>query len=217
MIPEAPQSANRGSFATLRRFVVNPPRLERCGICSVPVPDEHAHLVDLDSRSLVCACRACAVLFSGQVGTRYKCVPRSLRRLPEMQLDEAAWDALSIPINMAFLFYNSRAAKPVAVYPSPAGAIESSISGAAWEDLVASSPAVRAMEPDVEALLVNRLPASGPEYYIAPIDECHRLVGIVRVHWRGMAGGSKVWLELEQYFADLRRRTPVPVAEVSHA
>ena len=35
------------------------------------------------------------------------------------------------------------------------------------------------MEPDVEALLINRV---GParEYFLAPIDECYRLVGLIR-------------------------------------
>jgi hypothetical protein len=61
------------------------------------------------------------------------------------------------------------------------------------------------MEPDVEAFLVNRLSSrTGHEYYIAPIDECYRLVGIIRTHWRGLAGGAAVWQELDLFFARLR-------------
>ncbi len=204
------------SFAALRQFVQNPARLERCGICRTPVPENHPHLVDLESRALVCSCRACSLLFGSQSTQRYRSVPRNLRRLPELQRAEETWEGLSIPINMAFLFYNSKAGQPVAVYPSPAGGIESSIPAGAWEELISSSFALGAMEPDVEALLVNRLGAT-PEYYIAPIDECHKLVGLVRVHWRGLAGGNAVWRELENFFADLGRRAANLPAEVSHA
>ena len=56
------------------------------------------------------------------------------------------------------------------------------------------------MEPDVEALLINRV---GParEYFLAPIDECYRLVGLIRLHWRGLSGGTEVWKEIQGFFA----------------
>ena len=44
-------------------------------------------------------------------------------------------------------------------------------------------------EPDVEALLVNRVGAVR-EYFIVPIDECYKLVGLIRLHWRGLSGGA---------------------------
>jgi len=199
----APQAQT--GFRALRQFVRSGPAAEYCAMCSAGVAEVHQHLVDLENRSLRCACDACAVLFSAQGDTRYKRVPRRIRRLTDMRLAEEQWESLSIPINMAFLFYNSRAAKPVAMYPSPAGATESSLPLAAWEDIVASSPAIAKMEPDVEALLVNRLPSSaGHEYFVAPIDECYKLVGIIRTHWRGLAGGAQVWLELDRFFERLR-------------
>jgi hypothetical protein len=58
---------------------------------------------------------------------------------------------------MAFLFHSTPERRPVALYPGPAGATESLLSLDAWEQLVASNPALADLEPDVEALLVNRI------------------------------------------------------------
>ena len=32
---------------------------ERCELCSTPIADEHDHVVDIQQRSLQCACRGC--------------------------------------------------------------------------------------------------------------------------------------------------------------
>ena len=45
------------------------------------------------------------------------------------------------------------------------------------------------LEPDAEALIVNRL-GSARQHAIVPIDECYRLVGLVRVSWEGISGGT---------------------------
>ena len=37
---------------------------ERCEMCAEPIGDEHPHVVDLDSRALLCTCRACYLLFT---------------------------------------------------------------------------------------------------------------------------------------------------------
>jgi hypothetical protein len=97
----------------------------------------------------------------------------------------------------------------VAMYPSPAGATESLLSLEAWNEIACSSPELAQMESDVEALLVNRIgQARGfnkAEYYLLPIDQCFRLVGLIRSHWRGFAGGTEVWQQIADYFAELRR------------
>jgi hypothetical protein len=67
------------------------------------------------------------------------------------------------------------------------------------------------MQPDVEALLVNRLGTSR-EYYIAPIDQCFELVGIIRMHWRGFSGGSKVWEKIQAFFDRLKASAVSPGA-----
>ena len=37
--------------------------LERCDLCSAPIASDHRHLLDVPARELMCACRACALLF----------------------------------------------------------------------------------------------------------------------------------------------------------
>ena len=36
-----------------------------------------------------------------------------------------------------------------------------------------------------------------------PIDQCFRLVGLIRMHWKGFTGGAAVWEEIDRFFADL--------------
>jgi len=63
--------------------------------------------------------------------------------------------------------------------------------------------------------LVNRI-GSSAEYFIVPIDECYRLVGLIRMHWRGLSGGTEVWEEIHQFFGHLRACS-VDITETSHA
>ncbi len=109
-----------------------------------------------------------------------------------------------IPISLAFFFYSTPAQRFIALYPGPAGAAESLLPLNAWEDISAQSTDLRAMQPDVEALLVNRVGAAR-EYLIVPIDRCYQLVGLIRLHWRGLSGGALVWGEIAKFFDQLRR------------
>ncbi len=62
------------------------------------------------------------------------------------------------------------------------------------------------LEPDVEALLVNRV-GQAREFFRVPIDECYRLVGIIRSNWRGLSGGAEVWTAIEAFRAGLKARS----------
>lgn len=182
-------------------------------MCSAELGKEHQHLVEPSSRQLVCACEPCAILFSGQAETKYKRVPRRIRLLPDFQLTDAQWDALMIPINIAFFFKSTAAEKIIALYPSPAGATESLLDLDSWDEIVQDNAVLKEMERDVEALIVNRV-ASAREYYLVPIDECYKLVGLIRVHWRGLSGGAEVWEEIGQFFAGLKAASG-PVRETT--
>jgi hypothetical protein len=191
------------SFTNLRRFLQRQEQSDRCDLCNLQLPVEHPHLFDPLNRKVFCACTACMLLFSNGGETKYKRVPTRVERLSNFQMTDAQWDSLMIPIEIAFLFHSTPAGKVIALYPSPAGATESLLSLDTWNDIAEQNPELDAMEPDVEALLVNRTgreSASG-EYFILPIDECYKLVGLIRTHWRGFTGGSDVWKEIAQFFA----------------
>lgn len=176
-------------------------------MCGAGLADEHQHLVEPASRQIVCSCDACAILFSGQTATKYKRIPREARFLADFRLSDAQWDGLMIPISLAFFFHSTPDGKTVALYPSPAGPTESLLTLDAWGEIVGDNPALQRLEPDVEALLVNRVRAEAHEYYIVPIDECYKLVGLIRTSWRGLSGGAEVWEEIGRFFGALKEKS----------
>lgn len=217
-IERRPDSGN--AFAALRQFARKRKPVERCELCSLELGRDHPHLIELAARKLICACDACALLFDGRSGGRYKRMSRRVQALNNFHLSDAQWDSLMIPINMAFFFNSSIEKRVVVLYPSPAGAVESLLSLEAWEEIVRDNPVLGNMESDIEALLVNRVGKSRAdvpaEYYVVPIDECYKLVGLIRAHWRGLSGGTEVWQEIGRFFIDLKSRA-VNVSEETHA
>jgi len=208
-----------GAFAALRQFARKRPAVESCELCSSELAAEHQHLIDPAARKITCACDACAILFSGQHAARYKRVPRNARMIPNFKMTDAQWDSLMVPIEMAFFLRNGGDGKVAAFYPGPAGAIESLLSLEAWVEIEGDNPGVGNMEADVEALLVNRVGAArgvAAQYYIVPIDECYRLVGLIRLNWHGLSGGTEVWREVTKFFASLKEKSPT-TSEEAHA
>ena len=203
------EAENTGtSFGVLRQFVRRPSSVERCEMCSRPLAPGHQHLLEPAGRKLVCACDACAILFDNRGAAKYKRVPRRVRFLPDFRLTDSQWDGLMMPINMAFFYKSTPQGRVIALYPSPAGATESLLSFDTWEEIERENSALLEMEADVEALLVNRIGHargfSQPEYYVVPIDECFKLVGLIRSKWQGLSGGTEVWQEIARFFSDLK-------------
>lgn len=209
-MPTGTSSTVDPAFATLRQFARSKRPLERCELCSAGLGREHPHLVEIALRQIVCACDACATLFDGMSGSRYKRVSRRARLLTNFQMTDGQWESLLIPINMAFFFRSSTEDRMITLYPSPAGAVESLLPLDAWSEIVQQNLVLRDLQSDTEALLVNRVghahELSHAEYYIAPIDDCYRLVGLIRANWKGLSGGSEVWMEIGRFFSDLRER-----------
>jgi Family of unknown function (DUF5947) len=178
--------------------------LERCDLCGEPIPADHRHLLDLSSRELMCACQACRLLFERPAagGMHYRLVPDRRLELEDFVMDDAAWARLRIPVEMAFFFWSSEAQRVQAYYPGPMGATESLLELGAWDDLVRDNPVLGTLEPDVEALLVNR--ARGARVHlVVPIDDCYRLVGLIRTRWRGLSGGEQVWKAIDEFFKEV--------------
>jgi hypothetical protein len=192
-------------LATLRRLAPSRAPAEQCEFCSLPLGQGHRHLLELAGQKIICACDPCALRFENVVG-RWKLIPRDARLLPSFQMADATWEGFALPINLAFFFHSTRAGKMVALYPSPAGATESLLPLSSWQTLERDNPCLLRMERDVEALLVHRL-GEARECYLAPIDVCYELVGIIRLRWRGLSGGDKVWEELRNFFARLKGQT----------
>ena len=154
----------------------------------------------------MCSCEACWALHSGDPEYR----PAGMRTiwLPEFECDQELWGRFEIPIGLAFFMRSSVTGGLVAFYPSPAGATESELSLEAWDALSQRNPVLNELEPDAEALVVNRL-SEPPEYAIAPIDQCYGLVGLIKSRWEGISGGPALAHAVPEFFQALRRRAVI--------
>jgi hypothetical protein len=179
---------------------------EQCELCSETISPRHRHLLDVRERRLLCACQACSILFdhSGAGGGHYRLLPDRSYYVEDFELDDLVWQGFRIPVELAFFFYSSAAGRMTAFYPAPVGATESLLELETWEELAARNPVLGQLEPDVEALLVNRT-RGAREHWLVPVDRCYALVGVIRTHWRGFGGGAEVWEEVDGFFAELRR------------
>jgi Family of unknown function (DUF5947) len=190
---------------TLRKFVRPRAAAERCELCGAGIAPEHSHLLEPSSRQLHCVCMPCAILFSDRQDARYQRVSPRADSLKDLRMSEDIWNEFHLPINLAFFVNGTTAGRVQAYFPSPAGATESLLTMEAWERLVAENPSIASLRPDVEALLVNRLNGANAGYIVS-IDECYKLVGLIRTSWHGLSGGSAVWEQIGQYFKDLDAR-----------
>lgn len=201
-------SAPGSALSVLARIRANRPEpspYERCEMCGAPVADAHQHVVNVGTRSLLCTCRACYLLFThDDAALSHRAVPD--RYLSFADLPAPVWEELELPVGTAFLFLNSALERVVAFYPGPAGATESELSLAAWERVVAAAPGLAALRSDVEALLVHT-DQQKVEAFLVPIDVCYELVGHLRMLWRGFDGGQDVRLRLTEFFAGVRAKS----------
>jgi len=205
-------------LATLRQITSTRPEPvvgERCEMCAQAIAEEHQHVVNLESRALMCTCRGCYLLFTAEhAELRYRAVPDRYLSFPDFAFGENEWDELQIPVGLAFLFQNSVQDRTVAFYPGPAGATESELSLEAWTRIVSANPQLGVLKPDVEALLLrgpDRENHPGFSAHVVPIDTCYELVGRLRALWRGFDGGQEALAAIEEFFATVEERSrPAP-------
>ena len=124
-------------------------------MCSRELPDSSAS-ARTGQPKLVCACDACAILFSDQAQTKYQ-ARAPARSIPAgFRMTDSQWDGLDDAHQHGILF-QEHAAKPRGrAVSSPAGATESLLAFETWEKLNVENPVLLEMEADVEALLVNQ-------------------------------------------------------------
>lgn len=206
-VSEETVSEERGSrnwVAALRNFASSPVQLlARCELCGQAISDEHIHMIEPRNRRLVCACGSCGLRAEEDldVGAVYLRIPDEIQILTQFELSDADWDALMIPIGLAFFVRSAATGRVIALYPGPAGAVESLLDLDAWESLVTANPGLATFRAEVEALLVYRV-GEARRYYRASIDRCYALAGIIRKQWRGLSGGAEVWESIERLFAE---------------
>ncbi|MFJ6725349.1 DUF5947 family protein [Streptomyces sp. NPDC091281] len=198
----------------LRQFTRRPPPPgERCELCGEPLPAEHRHLVDTERRALKCVCPACHLLLdrpgagrgrspAGQ--GRFRAVPDRYLVDPGFRLGEQDRARLQIPVGLAFFLRNSALERLCAFYPSPAGATESELDPATWDEVIGRTPLAALLEPDVEALLVHQERGGPTLCALVPVDVCYELVGRMRLHWKGFDGGSEARADLAAFFERVR-------------
>ncbi len=179
----------------------------RCDLCGEAIGEDHSHAVDTDERRLLCTCRPCYLLFTspGAGGGRRRAVPSSYRRVEGFSLGPGGWDALEIPVGVAF-FLRDPEGRATAFYPGPAGATESLLPLGAWDGVVEANPDLGDLDAEVEAALVTSSGEGGPSCFVVPVDACYELVGRLRRVWRGFDGGQDARRELGDFLAQLHRR-----------
>jgi hypothetical protein len=209
LVADRPAPVNGGQRPALPAFTTRHLEAEpdeRCELCGRGLAPDHEHLLEPAARRLLCSCEACALLFGGQQDQRYRRVPRDVEYLADFRLTDKQWQSFLIPINLAFFSYQSTAGRVVALYPSPAGATESLLELETWQALVEDNPVLRSLQPDVEALLVNRTQGACDHYRVS-IAECYKFVGLIRSRWRGLSGGEEVWEAVGRFFQSLKERS----------
>jgi hypothetical protein len=190
-----------------------PSTAEKCELCATEIPVEHGHIADTEGASLLCACRACYLLFTQEVGGRrkYMAVPDRYLVDPARVMSPAEWDLLEIPVSLAFFLRSSRDNGGLTgFYPGPAGVTECQLDLQRWAQLMADYPLLAAPAVDVEAALISRSD-SGVEYFLVPIDACYELAGRMRLYWRGFDGGEQAQEAITAFLGMVRARArPLP-------
>lgn len=210
------ESTLRDGFAALRRLRQQAQMAraearegdeERCDFCREVIPSAHRHLLEVETREIVCVCMPCSILFDKPEASlgRYRLIGQRRLALEHFELSDAQWAGLRLPVEMAFFFYSTPEERVVAYFPSPVGPTESLLRLSTWQEMEEGNPILREMVPDVEALLVNRARGAN-QFFLVPIDDCYRLVGLLRRNWRGINGGQEVWEVIDSFFAELQER-----------
>ena len=155
---------------------------EQCDLCGKPIDHDHRHLLHLVDRRILCTCESCWRCAAGDPELR----PTGTRTvwLDDFDLPDEIWASFGIPIGLAFFIDSSGHRRRGRALSEPRGGDRVGDRAETWNRLRTLNPVLMGLEPDAEALIVNRM-VDPPQHAIAPIDECYRLVGLVKVTGRG--------------------------------
>ncbi len=131
----------------------------------------------------------------------------------------ALWHDLGVPVALAFVTFDRRRQRWIAVCPSPAGATEMPLPSDAWGEVALTVPLVAQLHPGIESLLicggqhhVGGDRAGDLEAFLAPTDICYRLMDSLRTTWHGFHGGDEAWRAIDAFLVDLRAGARRPSA-----
>lgn len=171
---------------------------ESCELCREPLNRTHRHLLDTDDGNLLCVCYACSILFDRAAASNghFRLVPQRRVRMPEVSAAD-----LGVPVGLAF-FVPQPDGQVIAHFPSPLGVTTGTVEPQRWADAVAVCPLLDSIAVSVEALLTNYA-RNRKEAWLVPLDDCYRLLAVIRGTWSGMSGGDEVWTHIDDFFMQL--------------
>ena len=133
----------------------------------------------------------------------------------DFRITDAQWDSLLIPIEMAFFFESSTCGAHRRDLSEPgrtdrvaaaAGDVAGHRRGQPRPEPDGAGCRSAGRQPDWVHIVTRQAPTrSACEYYILPIDECFKLVGVIRLHWKGLSGGTAS-VGGETFFAEILRQ-----------
>ena len=200
-------------LSALRRIATRPPPdpdVETCDMCAEVIGEDHPHVVDIESRQLMCTCRGCMLLFTAETAhLRYRAVPDRYLSFPDFDAVRGRLGRARHPgrSGVLLLQFGSRAPGRL-------------LSGSGGRDRVGARPGrlVRRAWPPTRSStcspMTSRRCSSAdptmiikPQCFLVPIDACYEFAGRLRQVWRGFDGGQDARAEIAGFFARVSARS----------
>ena len=186
-------------------------------MCAEPIGEEHQHVVDLESRGLMCTCRACYLLFTARATPqlRYRAVPDRYLSFPDLAFGAGQWDELRDPGRAGVLLPQLRArtgrSRSTRARPAPPSP---SCRWGLGPDRRRPTRAGHARARRRGAAGPRARPTASGRRVLPGADR--RLLRAGRAAadvWRGFDGGQEARAAIDAFFADVAARSrPAPAA-----
>jgi hypothetical protein len=185
------------TLAALRRFAQARPVEERCELCAASIGEPHEHLYEPVKRTLMCACKACGLLFPETGEASYR---RLVTRTPTrcaVAFEERDWALLDLPVRLAFLMPSQVHARLFVSFPNARGATESQLPLDRWNQLCGRHPALASLLPELDVLALDARQAPMRSAWMS-VDLYLGMLGRLR----GASLAVQAWQEFEQALRD---------------